>query len=298
MAPLDFLFLGETKELDDRTRATLPGDFVPLSDGATHYELDGPRDGPPVVLVHGFSVPYFIWDTSFAALAASGFRVLRYDLYGRGYSDRPRLANNRALFARQFVELLDALKLEQVDVVALSMGGVVAADLAARHPQCLRKLVFVDPAGFDLGLPWPVKLLNIPLVGEFLLGVLGRLGQSTLLDSIAADFFDPPEGLWESYKRDYLAAMQFKGFKPSILSTLREGMLEEDLHLYRGLAASGLPTQLFWGEHDKTVPYRHAKRFCELVPGTEFHSIPAAGHVPHIERPEIVHPLMIEFLRR
>lgn len=284
--------------MNSRTRTELPGDFVQLSDGVTHYELAGPREGPLVVLVHGFSVPYFIWDTSFAALAQSGFRVLRYDLYGRGYSDRPRLANDCALFVRQLADLLDALDLPRVNLVSLSMGGVVAAAFAARHPQRLRKLVFVDPAGFDLGLPWAVELLNMPLVGEFLLGVLGRLGQNTLLDSIAADFFDPPEGLWESYKQDYLAAMQYKGFKRSILSTLREGMLEEDLSLFRGVAATQLPVQLFWGEHDTTVPYRHAQRFCELVPHVDFHPIPTAGHVPHIERPEIVHPLMIDFLRR
>ena len=98
-----FPYLGETEELNEATRASAPGSFVQLSDGCTHYELGNsllPAGAPfgdnkgkgvraPVVLVHGFSVPYFIWDPTFEFLTKSGFRVLRYDLFGRGYSDRP-----------------------------------------------------------------------------------------------------------------------------------------------------------------------------------------------------------------
>ena len=60
-----------------------------LSDGFTHYELGGPPTGHLVVLAAGFSVPYYIWDPTFSALTEAGVRVLRYDYYGRGFSDRP-----------------------------------------------------------------------------------------------------------------------------------------------------------------------------------------------------------------
>ena len=69
----------EQRELDDTARAEMPGQFVKLSDGYTHYEIAGPADRPVVVLAAGFSVPYYIWDPTFAALTAAGFRVLRYD---------------------------------------------------------------------------------------------------------------------------------------------------------------------------------------------------------------------------
>ncbi len=94
----DFIFRGETRDLDESTRAGAGGSFIRLSDGCTHYELGGPENGEAVVLVHGFSVPYFIWDPTFQALTSSGFRVLRFDLYGRGFSDRPRLEYALDLF--------------------------------------------------------------------------------------------------------------------------------------------------------------------------------------------------------
>src|SRR5262245_47749978 len=91
----------ERRDLDDAARAALPGQFVKLSDGYTHYEISGPPDGRVVVLAAGFSVPYYIWDPTFSALTAGGFRVLRYDYYGRGYSDRPDIAFNDEMYVRQ-----------------------------------------------------------------------------------------------------------------------------------------------------------------------------------------------------
>src|SRR5215471_8625837 len=71
----------ETRTLDDAARRSATGKFVRLSDGVTHYEVSGPDSGAPVVLVHGFSVPYYIWDSTAAALSSRGYRVLRYDEY-------------------------------------------------------------------------------------------------------------------------------------------------------------------------------------------------------------------------
>ena len=79
----------ESETLTDAVRSQVSGSFLRLADGVVHYELAGPPptvlDARTVVLIHGFSVPYYIWDPTFEALAQAGFRVLRYDLYGRGY---------------------------------------------------------------------------------------------------------------------------------------------------------------------------------------------------------------------
>ena len=68
-----------------------------------YIEECGSPDGIPVVLIHGFSVPYFIWDPTFRALAEGGMNPVRYDLYGRGYSDRPKAKYNVGLFVEQLL---------------------------------------------------------------------------------------------------------------------------------------------------------------------------------------------------
>ncbi|MEP6895446.1 MAG: alpha/beta hydrolase, partial [Chloroflexota bacterium] len=85
---------GENKELNDDARKSASGSFAKLPNGFTHYELGGNESGEMVVLIHGFSVPYFIYDPTFNFLTKSGFRVLRYDHFGRGFSDRPRTHYN------------------------------------------------------------------------------------------------------------------------------------------------------------------------------------------------------------
>src|ERR1043165_8585200 len=91
----------EHRALDDAARHFAAGQYVRLPDGMTHYEVGGPDTGRRVVLVHGFSVPYYIWDSTFIALTNAGFRVARYDLLGRGYSDRPDTRYNLDLYDRQ-----------------------------------------------------------------------------------------------------------------------------------------------------------------------------------------------------
>lgn len=296
MALIDRLFAGENLVLDARVREALPGKTAWLTNGVTYYEVAGQPGGQPVILIHGFSVPNFIWDPTFAALAAPGFRILRYDLFGRGYSDRPRLPYDKALFVRQLAELMDSAGMPQADLISLSMGGPIAAEFSFRFPKRVRKLVFIDPVGFELALPWAVKLLYVPLLGEVILGLLGRFGVETLLDTMLKDFYAPTREARDYFVPRYLEQMRFHGFKRAILSSLRNGMLAEDLDLYRRLGDSHKPVALIWGKEDRTVPFHHSDTFRRLVPYTQFHPIEHAGHIPHFERPQEVNPILIEFL--
>ncbi len=96
----------EPDRLDDAARSVAGGSFVRLSDGYTHYEVAGPEDAETVVLVHGTTVPLFLWDRNVEELASAGWRVVRYDLYGRGLSDRPDARYDLNLYVRQLEELL------------------------------------------------------------------------------------------------------------------------------------------------------------------------------------------------
>src|SRR5215471_20901836 len=96
-----FVYTDPERRSLDEARTALPGQFAKLTDGYTHYEIKGPADSRTVVLAAGFSVPYYIWDPTFAALTAVGFRVLRYDYYGRGFSDRPDIPFDQDMYVQQ-----------------------------------------------------------------------------------------------------------------------------------------------------------------------------------------------------
>lgn len=292
---MSFSYRDEIKELNDLTRKEASGSFIQLSDGVTHYELSNVEAENTVVLAHGFSVPYFIYDPTFEFLTQAGFRVVRYDLFGRGFSDRPETRYNIDLFVRQLGDLLDALHFTQpVTLVGLSTGGPITTVFTARHPERVNKLVLIDPIGANR-LPFEriLKLATMPIVGETVMGWIGINGMYKI---IASDFLE--RRLVEEFQPRYILQMRYKGFKRAILSTIRNHMLDSFLDDYQRVAKLGKPVLLFWGRNDPTVPFRHSDTLREAIPNIEFHAIENCGHIPHYEKPEEVNPILLEFLRK
>lgn len=293
----------EKTSLDERTRSAAPGQFIRLSQGMVHYELvnyphPASQPRPLVVLVHGFSVPSYVWDTTFIALKEAGYPVLRFDLYGRGWSDRPparadvpETAYGLGMYLHQLEELLVALHIEgPIDLVGLSMGGPIVAAFANRHPQQVRRLVLIAP------LVQASSVSSIPLKPAFLANFLMAIyyGLVVLPRSQAEDFHQP--GLYPDWVNRFRIQMRYKGFRQAILATLGNLAQIAAGANYPALSKLALPVLLIWGEHDRTIPEADIARLREMIPNVEYHSIPQAGHLPHHERPDLVNPLVITFI--
>ncbi|HSJ85966.1 MAG TPA: alpha/beta hydrolase [Anaerolineales bacterium] len=290
-----FSFRSETKDLNDETRRWTGGSFVALSDGVTHYELSNSTSENTVVLVHGFSVPYFIFDPTFRFLSQHGFRVLRYDLFGRGFSDRPDTEYNIDLFERQLSELLDALQFTRpVSLVGLSMGGPITATFTARHPERVNKIVWIDPAGArSLSFARLLRFAAKPKIGEFLLNMVGT-GKFTR--SFAAKFVT--KDLDRNFQKQYFVQLQFRGTRNAILSTVRNHMLEPFLDTYRQVGKLNKRVLLIWGREDTLVLLSQSVDIFGSIPNVEFHIIEEASHIPHYEKPEETNPLLLQFLSK
>jgi pimeloyl-ACP methyl ester carboxylesterase len=285
----------ETHEMNADARKIAGGSFITLSNGITHYEIGGNESGEIIVLVHGFSVPYFIFDPTFDFLSQSGFRVVRYDLFGRGFSDRPETIYNIDFFVKQLLDLLDELRLASlVNLVGLSMGGPIASAFTVRYPERIHKLVLIDPAGAKpIALSPMLKAAKIPYLAE---AVLSLVGSEFMVKSVADDFFDP--ALVTSFQAKYSVQMQYKGFMNAILSTIRNGMLGSFLNTYKQLGNMDTPVLLLWGRKDKTVPFEHSDILRAAMPAAEFVTIEDCGHIPQYEKPDVFNPILLNFLRR
>jgi pimeloyl-ACP methyl ester carboxylesterase len=281
----------ETVELNEAVRAEAPGRYVRLSTGVTRYELAGPAGGQVVVLLHGSSVPSYIWDPTFGELAAAGFRVLRYDRTGRGWSDRPRIAYDQSVYVTQLVELLAALRIGgPVDLAGLSLGGSIITSVATAHPQRVRSLVYVDPA---FRRPRVLSFAErTPLVADFL---LATFDSSSALDQ-ASDFLHPerhPE--WDAR---FVNVMRFKGSRRAIVGDrIANARLDQGPEI-DALGRSSLPVMIVWGRQDRVVPFAKSEELRRAMPRAEFLAVDKAGHLPHIEQPAVVTPALIGFLRR
>ncbi|MBW2256941.1 MAG: alpha/beta fold hydrolase, partial [Deltaproteobacteria bacterium] len=275
LVALPFLRNTEHRDLDEAARSSAPGQFVQLSAGTTHYLLEGPEDGPPVVLVHGFSVPSYVWDTTASALVAEGYRVLRLDQYGRGWSDRPKATYDAEFLATQVRDLVDAVGFtEPFDLLGMSMGGVVVATFVERWPERVRRVALFDPVHEVMD----VSVLTVPGLGEYVARVYWLPG---LPDSQSGDFHRPER--FADYPDRYREQMQFRGFGRALVSSARTVLAVDPRAHYEAVAAKGLPILLVWGEQDEKVPFDESSLALRDLLGAELLVVPEAGHVPHVE---------------
>jgi pimeloyl-ACP methyl ester carboxylesterase len=266
--------------------------MIHLPHGNTYYELAGPPDGAVVVLIHGFSVPSYIWEPTFQPLAQADLRPLRLDLYGRGNSARPKVDYTLELFVEQIADLLDALEIHTpVHLVGLSMGGPIAAGFCAAHPERAARLVLIDPAGM---IPWTsirLSALRTPGLGE---GIFGLFGKKFIVRSQESDFHHPER--FRGYGELARPQMLSPGYFRALLSTLRKGPLGDLSELYRQVGEQGREILIVWGQEDRTFPVALGQKALAWMPAARLEVIADAGHIPHYEHPEIVNPLLKCFL--
>jgi pimeloyl-ACP methyl ester carboxylesterase len=210
-----------------------------------------------VVLVHGLAGSSRWWRRVVPALSER-FRVHGLDL-PRGYT----LATAPGLVLRE----LDHLGIERTHLVGHSLGGLVAARVAARAPERVDRLALVAPAG--VGLPRSVLALGLPLARTIL----------TLRPAFV------PLLAHDSLRVGPLALL---GRAREVLA---EDELREELRLVRA------PTLLLWGERDRLVPAALAERFLAELPDARVEIVPRAGHVPMEDAPEVVAAALLAHLR-
>jgi pimeloyl-ACP methyl ester carboxylesterase len=275
----------EKEELTKQSRINTAGSYITLSQGVTHYEIGGPDTGKVVILIHGFSVPYYIWNGTYEYLTGHGFHVLRYDQFGRGLSDRPDVVYNKQLYFEQLNDLIDKLHLKKpVRLVGVSFGGEIATDFTAAYPDAVDKVVLIDP-GYALNKP------AVPsLVTDFYEATHAEeraLGQLT-------DFKYPARH--PGWVEQYRPQMAYKGFRRAIVSTMynynRVGRQSNNT-----LNNQHKPVLLIWGKEDKTVPFTYSDSIRSVLK-TEFLPVDDAAHLPYIEQPGIVNPAIVTFLNK
>jgi pimeloyl-ACP methyl ester carboxylesterase len=234
-----------------------------------------------------------VWDALAPRLADVGYRVLRYDHFGRGFSDRLHVEHDPGLYDRQLIELLDVVGWrEPVTVIGSSMGAIVATELALRHPERVANLVFSGPAGFPIEAGGGAKLLQVPALGAYLMRVLGDRN----LSSHHRKYFVEP-AKFQDAQAAFEAQLAFNGTKRSIRSTMMNMPITGFCEGYRRLGDTKQPVLLVWGREDKTFPYTNHERALQLVPQAKLVTVAAAAHLPQLEQVEVVLTAIVEFVR-
>ncbi|MFN8568432.1 MAG: alpha/beta fold hydrolase [Kouleothrix sp.] len=273
----------------------LAGDdqFVRVGEYDIHYQDDGPRAAPAVVLAHGFGAWSFTWRAQRSALLAAGYRVITTDQIGYGASARPAApVYTTRTQAELILGALDALGLHAAHFVGHSFGGRVAMQIAIIAPERVHSLVVLAPEAFATARPPIARLVDLPLLGYVLAFYstaprLVRAGlkyvskqYAWLTDAAVAGYAAP------TYVRGSVLAQVWQARAP------KDGAQPVPQHL----AAIGQPTLVIWGADDPVFPAGDAERLARLLPNARLRVLAGIGHLPHEEAEPAVTAAMLEFL--
>jgi pimeloyl-ACP methyl ester carboxylesterase len=264
----------------ERRWAPAPSQFIQVAGVRLHIRDTGPRDGPAVLLIHGFGSSLHTWE-AWASLLENRFRVVALDLPGFGltgpdptgdYSDERSVA--------VLVALLDRLGIGQAAVVGSSMGGRIAWRFAAAEPARVSKLVLMAPDGFaSFGREYGRTPERLP----WLMRLLPYTAPKSLLERTMRNAYAVPGTLTDAVVERYQAMLLAPGVRRAILDRVLQTRLLQPEPI---LATIRAPVLLLWGERDGAVPATHAADYERALPDARIVILPGIGHVPMEEAPE------------
>lgn len=277
----------ETKTMDDTVRKNVTGKFVALSAGITHYEEAGAGadTAQTIILVHGYSVPAYIWNSVYDNLEKEGFHVIKYDEFGRGYSDRPDVDYTPEFYRQQLLDLIKALKIKTpIALAGLSFGGAVVGDFVVNNPALVNKVILIDP----------VFNFSKAGYGEFINNYMMTLEHEKRANGQLEDFKYPQN--FPDWATKYKPQMQYKGFRHSLISTNANYSGKTIKDNYKALNALHKKVLLIWGKEDQTVTFNFSDSLRQLLE-VRFLPVEDVGHLPHLEQPTLVNAAIVSFLR-
>ncbi|MEU8230719.1 alpha/beta fold hydrolase [Actinoplanes sp. NPDC048967] len=239
-------------------------------------------DGPTVVLLHSTVCDRRMWDPQVPALVEAGYRVVRADFRGFGGSPMPA---GPAGDADDVVELMDSLGAGQVAMIAASGGGRVALEIAAGRPERVTTLALLGTAWWEQERSAGLRAFG---AREDALLEAGDVDAATELN---VEMWVGPAA--DQATRDKVREMQRRAFEVQLAAVeeFPQPATEPDV------GAITARTLLVSGAHD-VIDFREiAVALAERIPGARHVELDWAGHLPSLERPETVNPLLIDFLR-
>lgn len=245
-----------------------------------HYRIDGDPDGPPVVFANSLGTDLRLWDPILPLLPA-GLRIIRYDKRGHGLSACPEAPYSMRALVSDAGKLLDHLGVKDCLFVGLSIGGMIAQGLAATRPELVRTMVISNTAA---------KIGTIEMWQQRM-DAVAQGGIAALADPILERWFSKP--FRESDEiiawRNMLIRQPAEGYIGCCAAIAETDLFESTVELR-------LPTLAIAGSEDGSTPPDLVRETGDMIPGSQFHLIRGAGHLPCVEAPEEYARVLTAFL--
>ncbi len=271
--------------------------YTPVSEPWTIVE--SPR--PPILFLHSFGggSSAYEWSKVYAAFANT-HHVIAPDLLGWGNSAHPMRDYRIEDYLITIAELIQQVVSSPVAVVASSLTGAIAVQLAVRKPALFQSLYLVCPSGFDdfgqgAGRRIPLQIINTPILDR-LIYAIGATNEIAVRNFLEQFLFGDRSRITDEMVAAYLESAQQPNAEYSALAFLR-GDLYFDLSLY--MTQLTVPTSILWGELAQFTNVALGQRLAGLNPQAvqEFAVLPQTGVLAHLEQPGVITGLLGSWLK-
>lgn len=251
---------------------------------------------PPVLLLHGIPAQSFGWTALMPDIAEAGFRVIAPDWIGFGGSAKPdkrQFAYTPDAYIEALGELVDALELDKFSLVVQGFLGSVGLQYALRHPERIERLAILNaPVSSVVKLPWRIKQLGLPFVGDMM--TQDPLLMDRTLEK-GSGYTVSDEDL-DVYRRPFLKSSDAGR---ALLAAIRNLKLSEAMaEIESGYSQWTHPTLVMWGTKDPWLPLEDAEKFTQMLENGSLVKLPDAGHFPQEHWSAEISKSLVPFLRR
>jgi len=275
------------------------GQWVTLPYGRTRVWIMGPEDGPKVVLVHGFQVPAIVLKDMATELVGAGFRVLTYDLYGRGHSDYVDMEYSATLFTTQLALVLQAVGWTKPALVGYSMGGSIVAAFTLHFPHVAGDhVVLLASAG--LQKPSNFSVRNQLMTSRLMTAVISSAAFRYLVNLFVGPKSTPslppaPRGLAGRMQIISLQTIALPGYLKALSSSLVYGPMCNQRESF--IKLSSRKTLIICGTEDDSCPIHMSEEINKLAKGSKLIAIDKGTHFIPVTHVDQVTGAIASFLR-
>lgn len=220
---------------------------VALATGVTAYKDMGPKDATPLVIVHGATLGSVAYEAYYQPFLDAGYRVISYDQYGRGFSDRPDADLSIDLMREQLLGLLDYLQIERTSLYGVSFGGAVIARFAAAHPDRVTGLGFQVPL-IEAPRSGLLQVASLPVVKP----LIGRLLMVPAIIDRGESFGVETEEQ-RRVVNHFKTQFEVEGTQRMLMSMLTGDAMSSRLADHVTIAAADIPTQFVYATDDPEI---------------------------------------------
>jgi 3-oxoadipate enol-lactonase len=272
---------------DKVDKSSESGGNATVGDIRLYYEIHG--EGKPLLLIMGLGGHILDWGWILPKKLAEGRRTITFDNRGSGRSDQPAGPYTTAQMANDTIGLLDALGVERADVFGVSMGGMIAQEIAVRHPERVDSLVLgATSAGGD------AQVLAPPEVQAYLEPRLDLTLHEALWWSAPAGF---PQKFMNAHPEVVERKIQANMAYPSqLFAYLAQLAAYRAFNIGDRISEIHAPTLVLAGDSDILVPPENGRILAESISGAELHVIEGAGHLFWISHPNETCSALVGFL--